>query len=127
MTLLLKKLWTAIVSTIYVFSFNSETHSFSESLQLIIKVSLKNGFNMCLNGGTFYPGTGCLCVDNFSGDFCDECLPGWTGDQCDNPQNMCDTTSDGINCYGKWLFNLTLLDMPITAKGLLVDIIFCCN
>lgn len=80
------------------------------------KVSLKNAFNMCLNGGTFYPGTGCLCVDNFSGDFCDECLPGWSGDQCDNPQNMCATTSDGINCYGKWLFNLTLLDMPITAK-----------
>ena len=83
------------------------------------QVSLKeNAFNMCLNGGTFYPGTGCLCIDNYSGDFCDECLPGWIGEKCDNPENMCETTSDSINCYGKWLFNLTLLDMPIGAKEL---------
>merc|ERR1711935_54295 len=81
------------------------------------KVSLKNAFNMCLNGGTFYPGTGCLCVDNFSGDFCDECLPGWSGEQCDNPANMCETSDDALNCYGKWLFDLTLLDMPISAKS----------
>ena len=73
---------------------------------------------MCLNGGTFYPGTGCLCIDNYSGDFCDECLPGWIGEKCDNPENMCETTPDSINCYGKWLFNLTLLDMPIAAKEL---------
>ena len=73
---------------------------------------------MCLNGGTFYPGTGCLCIDNYSGDFCDECLPGWIGEKCDNPENMCETTPDSINCYGKWLFNLTLLDMPIGAKEL---------
>ena len=83
------------------------------------QVSLKeNAFNMCLNGGTFYPGTGCLCIDNYSGDFCDECLPGWIGEKCDNPENMCETTPDSINCYGKWLFNLTLLDMPIAAKEL---------
>ena len=103
-----------------VFRFYSPSQNKTCQVNPAQQVSLKNAFNMCLNGGTFYPGTGCLCVDNFSGDFCDECLPGWSGEQCDNPANMCETSDDALNCYGKWLFDLTLLDMPISAKGLLV-------
>ena len=73
-------------------------------------------FNLCLNGGQFFPGQGCLCVDNFAGDFCDECLPGWTGEQCDNPSGMCSIDDDNVDCFGKWLFNLTLLEIPTTVK-----------
>ena len=73
-------------------------------------------FNLCLNGGQFFPGQGCLCVDNFAGDFCDECLPGWTGELCDNPSGMCSIDDDNVDCFGKWLFNLTLLEIPTTVK-----------
>ena len=75
-----------------------------------------SAFNLCLNGGQFFPGQGCLCVDNFAGDFCDECLPGWTGEQCDNPSGMCSIDDDNVDCFGKWLFNLTLLEIPTTVK-----------
>lgn len=75
-----------------------------------------SAFNLCLNGGQFFPGQGCLCVDNFAGDFCDECLPGWTGEQCDNPSGMCSIDDDSVDCSGKWLFNLTLLEVPTTVK-----------
>ena len=73
-------------------------------------------FNLCLNGGIYQLGVGCLCVGNFAGDFCDECVPGWNGPLCDNPANLCEMNSIKVDCASRWLFNLTLLEMPATAK-----------
>ncbi len=57
-----------------------------------LKLSFKTtttttAYNMCLNGGSYHLGLGCLCVGNFGGDFCDECLPDWIGDNCETPKD----------------------------------------
>lgn len=78
-------------------------------------------FNMCLNGGSYQVGVGCLCVSNFAGDFCDECVPGWNGAKCDNPQNLCSITATDIDCSSRWVFNLTLLELPTSAKTINMD------
>ena len=94
---------------------------------------------MCLNGGTYHLGLGCLCVGNFGGDFCDECLPDWIGSNCDTPkEDICSYVllhvafhwrcvydwppfrikGPEVDCSSKWIFNLTLLHLPESTQKL---------
>lgn len=76
-------------------------------------------YNMCLNGGSYHLGLGCLCVGNFGGDFCDECLPDWIGDNCETPKDdICTINGPDVDCSSKWIFNLTLLHLPESTKKL---------
>jgi len=76
-------------------------------------------YNMCLNGGSYHLGLGCLCVGNFGGDFCDECLPDWIGDNCETPKDdICTINGPEVDCSSKWIFNLTLLHLPESTQKL---------
>jgi len=89
-----------------------------------LKLSFKTtttttAYNMCLNGGSYHLGLGCLCVGNFGGDFCDECLPDWIGDNCETPKDdICTIKGPEVDCSSKWIFNLTLLHLPESTQKL---------
>ncbi|CAG5098126.1 Oidioi.mRNA.OKI2018_I69.XSR.g15392.t2.cds [Oikopleura dioica] len=83
------------------------------------RTTTTTAYNMCLNGGTYHLGLGCLCVGNFGGDFCDECLPDWIGSNCDTPkEDICSIKGPEVDCSSKWIFNLTLLHLPESTQKL---------